>query len=103
MGTHAILGPGTVMPAVHRWRRSCASLFLLLSLAATPVVGAECAPPAGRYAGALFDAMAQIDAGMERTVLRSLDGSGVTRMAIFGRDKRRRSGDGAVGWLARER
>ena len=68
-----------------------------------PAICAECAPPAGRYTGPLFDAMAQIDAGMERTVLRSLDDSGVARMALFGRDKRKRSGDGAVTHLARER
>ena len=79
------------------------SLFFLLALVAAPAICAECAPPAGRYTGPLFDAMAQIDDGMDRIVLSSLDGSGVTRMALFGRDKRKRSGDGAVSYLARQR
>jgi len=84
-------------------KKGCASLSLLLSLAAAPVAHAQCVPPAGRYAGPLFDAMAQIDGGMEAVVLRSLDASGVARMALFGRDKGRRSGAPAVAHLARER
>src|SRR5258706_12965376 len=85
-------------------RRGLGAATLVFSLALCSGLSAAyaaCEPPAARYEGKLFDAMAQIDAGMEATVLRSLRESGVSRMALFGRDKGRRSGDAAVLSLAR--
>jgi len=48
------------------------------------------------YQGPLFDAMAQIDAGMEGTVLEMMKRASVSRMAIFGRSKSKGSGAGDV-------
>ena len=43
------------------------------------------------YPGPFFDAMAQIDNGMYETVLTKMDASGVQRMALFARLKKRKS------------
>ena len=80
------------------------SRVLLLAAAlliAAPRIQAGCEPLVGRYDGPLFDAMAQIEAGMGSTVLRSMEQAGVSRMAIFARDKRKRSGVAGVRDLAR--
>lgn len=51
------------------------------------------AEPKTKYVGPMIDAMAQIEAGMSGTVLAALDGSGITRMALFARLHRKRSGE----------
>lgn len=48
------------------------------------------------YMGPLFDAMAQIDSGMYKSVVTKMDDSGVQRMALFARLKRKSSGESDV-------
>lgn len=48
------------------------------------------------YLGPLFDAMAQIDRGMHKTVLSKMDESGVQRMALFARLRRKSNGESDV-------
>lgn len=48
------------------------------------------------YQDPLFDAMAQIDSGMYQTVLTRMDDSGVQRMALFARLKRKTNGESDV-------
>jgi hypothetical protein len=81
--------------------RTIIALLLFFS-AAQLASAADCQTPAKRYSGDLFDAMAQIDAGMEETVLRSIKEAGVSRMALFARDRGKRSGTSAVANLARQ-
>ncbi len=52
--------------------------------------------PKTKYVGPMFDAMAQIDAGMYNTVIESLDGSGIYRMALFARLHRKGNGESDV-------
>lgn len=49
-----------------------------------------------QYVGPMFDAMAQIEAGMSATVIAALDESGISRMALFARLHRKRSGESDV-------
>lgn len=84
---HAVFKPGFRVAQPSRAWLLVAALFF-----AAPRIEAACEPIIGRYDGPLFDAMAQIEAGMASTVLRSMNQAGVSRMAIFARDKRKRSG-----------
>lgn len=49
--------------------------------------------PKTNYVGPMFDAMAQIEAGMSDTVIAALDGSGITRMALFARLHQKSNGE----------
>ena len=52
--------------------------------------------PKTQYVGPMFDAMAQIEAGMSATVIAALDESGIYRMALFARLHPKRSGESSV-------
>ena len=79
------------------------ALLLAAGLFGAPQAQAGCELFAGRYDGPLFDAMAQIEAGLGPTVLRAMEQAGVSRMAIFARDKRKHSGVASVRELVRTR
>ena len=68
---------------------------LILALAGDRVDAADCTHPSAArpYAGPLFDAMAQVDAGPSGLVLRSMDDAGVARMALFARLNPKRNGE----------
>jgi len=73
-------------------------IVLLLVLHGTWVQAADCAGthPRPAYDAKLFDAMAQIDGGLQETVLREMDGAGVQRMALFARRHPKRDGEADV-------
>jgi len=50
----------------------------------------------GKYAGPMFDAMAQIESGKYGTVISALNESGVYRMALFARLHKKRNGESTV-------
>lgn len=52
--------------------------------------------PRTKYVGPMFDAMAQIESGMYNTVIESLDGSVIYRMALFARLHPKRNGKSDV-------
>jgi hypothetical protein len=54
------------------------------------------AEPKTQYVGPMFDAMAQIEAGMSDTVIAAMDESGISRMALFARLHRKRDGSSGV-------
>lgn len=71
-------------------------LFLLLVLAgAARADEPRCADvqPPPEYTGPMFDAMAQMEAGMSRMVIAALDQSGIHRMALFARLHRKYNGE----------
>ena len=74
-------------------------LFLILvfiggaSADEPPCTNAE---PKTQYVGPMFDAMAQIEAGMSDTVIAAVDESGISRMALFARLHRKRNGESGV-------
>ncbi len=53
-------------------------------------------PEPTEFVGPMFDAMAQIDAGMSSTVIAALDESRISRMALFARLQRKRNGESDV-------
>jgi hypothetical protein len=78
--------------------KGAVAALLLLALGAAARADEPCAPPpaAARYAGPLFDAMAQVESGMSGTVSDALARSGVERMALFARQHHKRNGEATV-------
>ncbi len=81
--------------------RSAALFSLLVFVGGAWADDPPCAKsaPNTKYVGPMFDAMVQIEAGLSETVLAALDGSGITRMALFARLHRKRSGEQDALWL----
>ncbi|HWJ01650.1 MAG TPA: amidohydrolase family protein [Burkholderiales bacterium] len=79
-------------------RKGAVAGLLLFGLGAVARADEPCAPPAAvaRYAGPLFDAMAQIESGMSSTVEGAMARAGVERMALFARQHHKRNGEGSV-------
>jgi hypothetical protein len=78
--------------------KGAVAVLLLLALGVAARADEPCAPPpaAARYAGPLFDAMAQVESGMSRTVEGAMARAGVERMALFARQHHKRNGEGSV-------
>jgi hypothetical protein len=88
---------------MHTAKRFCGidmkALFLFIAFLFAPVAAiADCegVAPSKRYAGPMFDAMAQIDRGMADNVLTRMKNADIQRMALFGRVKRKGNGDADV-------
>lgn len=93
----------TVSPDIRTLRPLRILLIaLLLDWSVQYVHAAACGALPQRYQGAMFDAMAQIESGMDAMVLRAVRDAGVSRMALFGRAKVRRSGVASVASLGRK-
>ena len=56
----------------------------------------SCPPSPGKYAGPMFDAMAQAESRMADRVLSGMDRAGVSGMALFARLHPKRSGEADV-------
>jgi predicted TIM-barrel fold metal-dependent hydrolase len=72
-------------------------LFLAACFAGAALAQPSCPQaPAAKYAGPLFDAMAQVESRMAERVLPGMDRAGVSGMALFARAHPKRSGEADV-------
>jgi amidohydrolase family protein len=76
--------------------RRAAVLFVVLAGSAWADAACTGGKPDARYAGPMFDAMAQIDSGMASRVSAAMERAGVERMALFARQHHKRNGESGV-------